>query len=340
MNLFCLERGRGDKENDHFLERGFLPLNQIVIKANLKEIQEMQKYYQANLTEKIPPGAVFAAKTSNCTITAYKSGKVLFQGTGCQDEAGLWNNGKTTKNENTQNIPKNTGLPANFGSLSVIGSDETGSGDYFGPVTVVAAYVKKDHIPFLQELGVKDSKSLNDHKIIAIAKQIKDVIPHSLLVLHNEKYNDLQKSGMTQGKMKALLHNQAIGHVLKKIAPEQPDAVLIDQFAEEEVYYRHLTGQKEIYRKNVYFRTKAEGLHLSVAAASILARYAFVSYFEQLSKKAGFTLPKGAGPEVDKAAAKLIREKGSNILYKFAKLHFANTKKAMTLAEKITDSSF
>jgi ribonuclease HIII len=218
--------------------------------------------------------------------------------------------------------------------LSAIGSDEVGTGDFFGPITVVAAYVKKEDIPLLKELGVRDSKDLNDEKIIAIARQIKDIVPHSLLTLHNEKYNQMQQSGMSQGKLKALLHNQAISHVLKKIAPVQPEAILIDQFVQASTYYQHLKGQKQIIKENVFFSTKAEGVHIAVAAASILARYAFVQYFEKLSQAAGFKIPKGAGAQVDQAAAKLILQKGREVLPKFVKLHFANTDKALKIVHK------
>ncbi|HJV16167.1 MAG TPA: ribonuclease HIII, partial [Bacillales bacterium] len=175
---------------------------------------------------------------------------------------------------------------------------------------------------------------LNDEKISEIAKQIKDIVPHSLLTLHNEKYNQLQQSGMTQGKIKALLHNQALAHVLNKIAPTKPEAILIDQFVQSSTYYQHLKGQKTIVKENVFFSTKAEGVHIAVAAASILARHAFVQHFENLSEAAGFKIPKGAGAQVDLAAAKLIMAKGKEILPKFVKLHFANTEKALTLVKK------
>ena len=135
-------------------------------------------------------------------------------------------------------------MPDGFSKLSVIGSDEVGTGDYFGPMTVCAAYVHKDQIELLKELGVQDSKNLNDDKISAIAKQIINVIPYSLLRLHNEKYNQLQQSGMSQGKLKALLHNQAIEHLLKKVSPEKPDAILIDEFAKENVYYGYSKARK------------------------------------------------------------------------------------------------
>ncbi|WP_413308372.1 ribonuclease HIII [Bacillus sp. 1P10SD] len=314
-------------------------MGNVVIKLGINEITEMRKYYSKQLLEKNPPGSVFSAKTPGCVITAYNSGKVLFQGNDSEKEAGKWGSvdlsaagvGGGTKKVATS---AKGDLPPGISQMSAIGSDEVGTGDFFGPITVVAAYVKKEHIPLLKELGVRDSKDLNDEKIIAIAKVIKDVVPFSLMTLKNDKYNKLQQSGMSQGKMKAILHNQAILNVLEKIAPDQPEAILIDQFVQPSTYFQHLKGQKAIAKENVCFSTKAEGIHLAVAAASILARYAFVQYIDKLSDAAGFKIPKGAGAQVDVAAAKLIVSKGRDILPSFVKLHFANTDKAMALVNK------
>lgn len=308
-------------------------MSNVVLVKSQTEIEEMKMYYHPYLSEKIPPGGVFTAKTPTCQITAYKSGKVLFQGSDCSGEASKWGDTKEPSNKIKQK-KTNTSLPENISSLSIIGSDEVGTGDYFGPITVVAAYVKSNQIPLLKELGVQDSKNLNDDKITKIAKQIKNIIPYSLLTLHNDKYNMLQKKGMSQGKMKALLHNQAIGHVLNKIAPEIPEGILIDEFTKKETYFQHLKNEAVVQRNNVFFSTKAESIHLAVAAASILARYAFIQHFEHLNKEAGFTITKGAGPKVDENAARLIHEKGLEVLPSFVKLHFANTEKAKQLYKK------
>jgi ribonuclease HIII len=305
-------------------------LSNTVIKATESVMKEMERYYSASLLDKIPNGALFAAKLPDCTITAYKSGKVLFQGKAAGQEAARWQEKESAEPPLTKS--RSTNLPANFSSLSIIGSDEVGTGDYFGPITVVAAYVDKEKIPLLQQLGVKDSKGLTDEKIIHIAKQLITEIPYSLLTLHNEKYNQLQASGMSQGKMKALLHNQAIIKLLDKIAPVRPEAILIDQFVESTTYYNYLKREKKIVKESVYFHTKAEGLHLAVAAASIIARYAFLKAMDSLSQQAGMELPKGAGAQVDIIAAKLIETKGLSALSKYAKLHFANTEKAKKLA--------
>ena len=124
---------------------------------------------------------------------------MLFQGSGNEAEASRWGEAaSTTAPAKSKAAPKGN-LPEGFSQWSVIGSDEVGTGDFFGPITVVAAYVRKEDIPLMKELGVRDSKDLNDEKIIAIAKVIKDVVPFSLMTLKNEKYNQLQKSGNVPG---------------------------------------------------------------------------------------------------------------------------------------------
>jgi len=226
-------------------------------------------------------------------------------------------------------------LPENFSRMSVIGSDETGTGDYFGPITVASVYVPKEKIELVKELGVKDSKQLNDDKIREIAPDLIESCVHSLLILRNDKYNELQSRGFSQGKMKALLHNQAIKHVLQKISPEKPEYILIDQFAERETYYGYIQNEKEIVRENVLFSTKAEQLHVAVAAASIIARYGFLLEMDRLSSMVGLPLQKGAGHLVDEMAAKILLEHGENTLRSIAKWHFSNTEKAKRIYEKM-----
>ncbi|WP_456318051.1 ribonuclease HIII [Priestia megaterium] len=304
-------------------------MSHAVIKVSADRIAKMKLHYTSYLQPKLPQGSIFSAKTPGCSITAYRSGKVLFQGKEAETEAAKWGGSLDA----AKKAPVSH-LPSKFSSLSVIGSDEVGTGDYFGPMTVVAAYVQKEQLPLLKELGVRDSKELTDAKIIEIAKQLVSFIPYSLLVLHNEKYNAFQEKGMSQGKMKALLHNKALSNVLKKLDPEKPDAILIDQFVEKNTYYKHVVKEKEIIKENVFFSTKGESVHLSVAAASIIARYAFLKQMDLLTEKTGMVIPRGAGAQVDIAAAKIIKKHGVNALNSLAKIHFANTEKALKLAKK------
>lgn len=296
-------------------------------------LAKMNEYYHEHLLPASPPGSVFIAKPPGCTITAYTSGKVLFQGKNHDAEAKKWGI-PSEERPLTESKRHAYSPPANIHTMSIIGTDEVGTGDYFGPITVVAAYVAKEQIATLKELGVKDSKHLSDTQICSIAEKILPIVPYSLLILHNEKYNDIQQKGMSQGKMKALLHNQAINHLLKKIPDNNIDGILIDQFTLPETYFQHIKGKEQLWTGRVYFSTKAESVHLAVAAASIIARYSFVKQFDKLSEKAGFPLQKGAGPKVDEVAAKLLNQHGEKALYHFAKLHFANTEKAKKILQR------
>ena len=292
------------------------------------------KTYYANDLQKTPAGATFRAKTDQAVITAYKSGKVLFQGSAPVEEAGKWTDlaesqgdaGQKSKPGNPYNPPEQ------LLNSSHVGSDEAGTGDYFGPITVAACYVPKEKIALLKEIGVKDSKNLTDESMKDLSKKIVQIgIPYSLLVLNNEKYNVLQQKGWTQGTMKTILHHQAIVNVMDKIKEEQPDGILIDQFCEPRVYERHLLTQNYSMLPKTYFMTKAESHSIAVAAASILARTRFVKGMDHISKSLGMEIPKGASTKVDQVAARLMKRFGEKSLTSYAKIHFANTKKAKKL---------
>jgi ribonuclease HIII len=311
-------------------------LAHVVKKLTDAEILEMKQRLADSINDKTPPGAVFTAKLNGCTVTAYRSGKVLFQGSKAEETArqfqGVETQGKVENKKKRQ--PHSYSPPENISMMSVIGSDEVGTGDYFGPITVAAAFVSKDHLELVKELGVKDSKNLNDKQIIQIAKELIHTVPYSLLILPNKKYNQLQSSGMSQGKLKAMLHNRALQNVKNKIAGEKLDGILIDQFCEPGVYFNYLSKEKDLLKEGLYFATKGESIHLSVAAASILARYSFLKEMDKLGESVQAVLPKGAGPHVDVKAAQLIEQHGVSILDSLTKKHFANTQKALRLVEK------
>lgn len=302
----------------------------IVLTLSTAVQQTLESTYAAHRVERQAPGVQFAAKLPDTAITSYRSGKVMFQGAGAEREAHKWG----TPTAKAVTATKGDVLPQSFASLSVAGSDETGTGDYFGPITVAAVYVPAEKIELVRELGVKDSKQLTDDYMRQIAPDLMHSLHYSLLVLRNEKYNDLQQKGYSQGKMKGLLHNQALNKLLQKISPTTPDYLLIDQFAERGVYYNYLKGQRNIVEQNVLFSTKAENLHVSVAAASIIARYAFLNEMDALSAQVGVTLPKGAGAKVDAVAARILQQQGEDALKRVTKWHFANTDKAKKLAAR------
>lgn len=305
-------------------------MSTIVILVDPQGLNKVMSHYTTDKIERKAPGVVFAAKLTDTAITAYKSGKVMFQGSGADREAAKWG----TPTGPVTAKAKGDSLPVNLATLSVLGSDETGTGDFFGPVTVAACFVRANQVELVRELGVKDSKLLTDDLMRIIAPDLKESLIHSVLTLKNERYNEVQAKGWSQGKIKALLHNQALKHVLRKMDGEKPDYILIDQFAERGIYYNHIKLEKEIIREDVLFSTKAEGLHVSVAAASIIARVAFLEEMDRMSSTAGMTLPKGAGPKVDEVAAKILLKSGEDTLKSLTKWHFANAGKAKALAAK------
>lgn len=180
-------------------------------------------------------------------------------------------------------------------------------------------------------MGITDSKTLTDDKIAILAKElVKEKIPYTLLTLDNTKYNKLQKKGWNQGKMKAMLHHHAIEKLLVKIGAAPLHGILIDQFCQPLSYRKHISSEGGAkLQENVFFMTKAESYSTSVAAASIIARAKFVKEMDLLSERLGVTIPKGASSKVDETAAYLIKKHGLDVLYDNAKIHFANTDKAM-----------
>lgn len=316
-------------------------MSNAVLKVTTGQLKKMAVFYQDYAVKPVPH-SLFTAKKNKTTITGYNSGKVLFQGQNAESEAARWQsasdqvgtvNPPAAKTGLKKEAPSKVGLPAGFSEWSVIGSDEVGNGSYFGPLTVCAVYASAEQLPLLKKLGVQDSKALTDARIIAIAKQLLQHVPHSVINLMPEKYNEVQPT-MSQGKMKALLHNQVLDQLLKKIAPEKPKAILVDQFELPSTYFKHISDQIVQVKENVHFQTKGESHHLAVAAASIIARYYFLKTLAEMTAASGHPIPSGAGANVDLIAAEMYREGGLELLNKYTKLHFANTQKAVRLANR------
>ncbi|ASK63018.1 ribonuclease HIII [Virgibacillus phasianinus] len=296
-----------------------------------EKINKMHDYYKDSIVD-VPQGAVFRAKTSNGVITAYRSGKVMFQGKAAEFESIKWVEEleiEPVKGKPNPKLNHNFTPPSTIYNVSHIGSDEAGTGDYFGPMTVACVFVKKEQLAKLKEIGVQDSKNLSDTTIKRLSKEILSLnILYSLLVLRNEKYNDLKARGWSQGKMKAMLHHHAIQNVSNKAGQDSFEGIVIDQFCEPGLYNKYIGSERQKSAPNTYFITKAESYSIAVAAASIIARTSFLKEMDLLSGTIGMTLPKGASKQVDQTIAQIIREKGHQALHACAKTHFVNTKKA------------
>ena len=283
------------------------------ITLKLKSIQEEQLFKTFSEFQTTPPQyAKWQLKPENCVITCYTSGKTVFQGKDANVYAAAFM-------EVQDEIP-NT---ATTNQYPQAGSDEVGTGDYFGPVCVCASYVTKDDIDFLVKLGVRDSKQMSDADMLKIGPLLMERIPHSLLIVPPQKYNQVHESNNLNA-IKAKLHNQAYINLAKKI--ELPSFKIIDQFTPETSYYRYLKNEPQIIR-GIHFETKAEDKYLSVAVGSIISRYGFLKTWEEMEQKYNMTLPKGSGDKVDIVAQAFVERYGLERLGEIAKLHFKNTEK-------------
>ena len=283
------------------------------------------------MRDKTPQYAKWQAKDGDTVITLYESGKVVFQGKDADLASDFWittekiNSGKVdVKNSSTDTKKKEVFVDPKIYRSSSIGSDEVGTGDYFGPIVVTACYVPKEKINELEELHVKDSKKLTDSEILKIVPSIIKIVDYESIILTNKEYNNFYSTDINMNKIKAILHNKVLYKLSSKI--KNYDHIIVDQFAEPYVYYNYLKGSSNVVR-NITFFTKGEDKHLSVACASLISRYIFIQEFDKLIKEVGINIPKGASDAVDKAGIEIVKKYGFDKLKDIAKLNFKNTDK-------------
>lgn len=284
------------------------------------------------MRDKTPQYAKWQAKDGDTVITLYESGKVVFQGKDADLSSDFWittekiNSGKVdVKNSSTDSKKKSDNIIIpNIYYSSSIGSDEVGTGDYFGPIVVTACYVDKTKINELEELGVKDSKKLTDSEILKMVPNIIKIVNYESIIVSNKEYNKFYSTDLNMNKIKAILHNKVLYKLSNKI--KNYDNIIVDQFAEPYVYYNYLKDTNNVVR-NIKFFTKGEDKHLAVACASLISRYIFINEFDKLIKEVGINIPKGASEAVDKAGIEIVKKYGINKLDDIAKLNFKNTQK-------------
>ena len=292
------------------------------IKVSQEQLNIMLDYYSGYLIYNDSPHTIAKAKLEKSVITFYATNTVLFQGVDETNEYNIW-----ADKFNMTQIKTETPNYSVYENMTAIGCDEVGTGDYFGPIVVCSAFVRSDQISELKKLGVKDSKLLLDDAIIDIALKLRNIITYTILVLSPSKFNDLHKSNSDNlNFIKACLHNKSINSILKKLENVKYDAILIDEFTPKEKYLEYLKKVPDV-NDSVILIPKGEKVHISIAAASILARAAFLKEMKELSKTVNVDLLKGASSSVDRQAVGLIKSYGFNVLHDIAKLKFANTEK-------------
>jgi len=313
----------------------------ITLKVSENTKEKMIEYFEDKKRLKTPPYAVFQADEADTVITLYNSGKAVFQGVSADIDAMMWKEmeqhlNPTKKIEMTNSDKKEKKEkkeifvdPKIYYSNS-IGSDEVGTGDYFGPIVVTSAYVSKENIPFLEELGVKDSKKLTDEKIMEIVPKIIKTIPYNSIVLSNKEYNQKYSVDINMNKIKALLHNRVLNNLKDK--GYNYDYIIVDEFAKPYVYYNYLKNSSNVV-SNITFLTKGEDKSLAVACASLISRYIFLKEFDKLGESLGVFLPKGASDVVNEMGVKIAKKYGIEKLNEVAKLNFKNTDKIKNLLQ-------
>ena len=292
----------------------------VVIKVNDEIKEKMIEYYKDKMRDKVIPYVVFQAQEEDTVITLYESGKCMFQGTSADVDAAMWGVALENTKEKQE---ENKKADLKYYNSSAVGSDEVGTGDYFGPIVVTACFVSKDDIPFLEELGVGDSKRIDDEKILKIAPQIAKKIKYRSVILTNKEYNEKYNKDINMNKIKAIMHNKVLYQLVNEEKPKY-DYIIVDEFAREARYYEYIKDQDNI-QKNITFLTKAEDKNNAVACGSIISRYIFLREFNKMCDEIHIPLPKGAGADVDKAGEEVVEKYGEDKLKEIAKVNFKNT---------------
>lgn len=260
-----------------------------------------------------PPHTIFAAKKQGISLTLYNSGKLMVQGKNKKDFISFYLEPEILK-DLSFSYPETM-----VDMTSRIGIDEAGKGDFFGPLCVAGVYAAESSMKKLIDMGVRDSKRMSDKSILTLATQIRSFFPHSIVRLFPIKYNELYEKFHNLNNLLAWGHSAAIEELVKSTGCT---TVIIDQFASEHVVETALRKKKlEVSLTQRHYGEEDP----VVAAASILARSAFVEGIDNLSSMVGFVLPKGASSLVIEAGKKVVEKHGKNMLSKVGKLHFKTT---------------
>lgn len=256
--------------------------------------------------------ALFLAKREGVTLTAYKSGKLLITGAQADEYARVLTMKRLAEGGEA---PPQAGPQTSFSPHA--GSDESGKGDYFGPLAVASVFVT-DPRP-LQEAGIRDSKTLGANEIGPLASLIRASCPHETLVLMPPKYNELYARFQNLNHLLAWAHASVIENLLARVGTTR---VIVDQFSPTALRPR----LKERGRvADIVEMVRGES-DIAVAAASVLARAEFVAGVARLETLHGVKLPLGAGAPVVAAGSRIVAERGPDFLGEVAKLHFATTR--------------
>ena len=278
------------------------------------------------------PYARFAFESLKTNVVFYESGKLVVQGKGTSEFVEFVLEPEIFKQAKV-------GYEAVLNPelmLPRIGVDESGKGDFFGPLCIAGVYVNETVIKSWAELGVRDSKNISsDKKISDLAEKIRHTpgCVVNVVSMGNEAYNRLYSKMKSVNAMLAWGHARVIENLMGMRYQMNPPPVkaISDQFAASKSVIENalMKAGREI---QLVQRHKAEE-DIAVSAASILARDEFVKGLAKLEKQFAIKLPKGASAAVDAAAKQLVDERGAESLGAVSKLHFRTALRAQGLPE-------
>lgn len=291
------------------------------------EIEKFKKIFEGeNASFSTPQYMYFQAKGSGFTASFYKSGKLVIQGNNTaqivskyfEDDFSPQFQSQTQMQFQPQTKTKTaqTTFQGELAPYPHIGIDESGKGDFFGPLIIAGAYLDENSAKTLQKAGVTDSKKLNDKKILELETLIKEVSSFDVIVILPNKYNELYSKFKNLNKLLAWGHSTVLENILMK---KPCEIAISDKFADESVIKSALKERGKNIR--LIQQTKAES-DTAVAAASILARAEFVKRISNLSMQYEINLPKGASELVLEQGRKFVQKYGVEELKNIAKLHF------------------
>lgn len=261
---------------------------------------------------------------NQATVTVYCTGKALVQGrsSSMTDELAAWcsTNLKGSVSRTGGPAGRRSPNPARARGIPRIGIDESGKGDYFGPMVAAGVYVDPKSELALVEMGVVDSKRLSDARIAELSAAIRRQCPHSVVAIGPARYNQLYASMRNVNVMLAWAHARCLENLLARV---DCGLAVSDQFGDESYLTRALMERGRQVHLKQHPRAEAD---VAVAAASILARDEFVRRLAALSRRAGIELPKGASdPRIVIVASEIASKGGREVLGNYAKLHFRTT---------------
>lgn len=207
--------------------------------------------------------------------------------------------------------------------IAHIGTDESGKGDFFGPLVIAGVLVDENSAKIFKDLGIRDSKTITDKRILEMAGQIQKYSTFSIIPISNAKYNELYLKFKNLNKLLAWGHGKVIENILEKKSCEY---ALSDKFGDESLIKNALQTKGRQIRLEQMVKAESD---IAVAAASVLARATFVTKMKQMELAFGCNFPKGASAQVKLAAAEFIKKHGKNRLNEVCKTHFKTYKEVL-----------